>query len=91
MRTLPTLHLDGDPGGCEFKGELHAYRTTWRTDDCLKCTCYSNGSMRCCTIGGRPVSYDKEQCVVIFDKETCMHNVVRKDNPNETCEHAAVG
>ncbi|KAM4032584.1 beta-microseminoprotein-like [Anomaloglossus baeobatrachus] len=88
---LPEANIDGgDPEGCIHEGEVHKLGSSWRLN-CVDCDCSEDGSMRCCSTSGRPVGYNKVKCEVIFDEETCIHRVVRKDNPNKTCKHAMVG
>ncbi|XP_075697640.1 beta-microseminoprotein-like isoform X2 [Rhinoderma darwinii] len=92
-------HMDGDPGskltatkkGCINNGDIHEYGSNWRTEDCMDCSCYADGSMRCCTAFGTPANYNKEKCIAIFDKEACAYSVVRKKNRNINCKHALVG
>ncbi|XP_069835236.1 beta-microseminoprotein-like [Dendropsophus ebraccatus] len=81
----------GDPGGCVVDGVTHAYGSSWRTAECLDCDCYADGSTRCCDNVGRPVNYNQEKCMVIFDKEACVSTVVRKNDPSKICKHGRVG
>ncbi|KAM3913636.1 beta-microseminoprotein-like [Leptodactylus fuscus] len=89
--TAPHLHIGRDPGGCIEKGEIHEYGSTWGKEKCMDCDCSYDGSIHCCTIGGYAVNYDKEKCKEIFNKETCLTDVVRKDDPNQRCPHGMVG
>ncbi|NWW94308.1 MSMB protein, partial [Rhynochetos jubatus] len=70
--------------GCILDGKLYPFGETPRTDDCLRCTC-SPEAIRCCTLFHTPVSYDKKNCKVVFNKETCDYDVVRKDDPSKEC------
>ncbi|NXG47445.1 MSPJ protein, partial [Psilopogon haemacephalus] len=68
----------------DSKKELHEFGSKWRTDDCLDCYCSKDG-IQCCTSYGTPVGYDEEQCVSIFDKETCSYKVVEKNDQSKEC------
>ncbi|XP_069836604.1 beta-microseminoprotein-like [Dendropsophus ebraccatus] len=81
----------GEPEGCDYDGEIHAYGSSWRPRECLSCNCYDDGSLTCCDVGASHVYYDEKECVAVFDKETCQYSVFRKDNPNEGCDFSAVG
>ncbi|KAM3913635.1 beta-microseminoprotein-like [Leptodactylus fuscus] len=91
FRTLPHGHIGRDPGGCINEGEIHEYGSRWRTDNCMDCDCSYDGSMQCCDVGGYVAEYDKKNCEVLFDKETCLSDVVRKDDPNKRCPHVIIG
>ncbi|NWU89979.1 MSMB protein, partial [Upupa epops] len=68
----------------DSKGELHEFGSSWRTEDCLDCSC-SRNAMQCCTNFATPVGYDQEKCVKIFSKETCTYKVVEKENHSKEC------
>ncbi|KAM3913221.1 beta-microseminoprotein-like [Leptodactylus fuscus] len=91
FNTAPKPRKGRNPGGCRHEGETHDYGSSWRTKNCMDCSCSDDGSIRCCDIGGTPVGYNKEKCTDIFDKEACVHHVVRNDDPCKECEHAMVG
>ncbi|XP_041424741.1 beta-microseminoprotein [Xenopus laevis] len=82
---------DENQEGCLYDGELHRLRSTFRTKDCMRCTCAMDGSMRCCDISGRPVRYDKEKCEAVFNEKTCIYRVVEKKDHSKECEHSMVG
>ncbi|KAG8551978.1 hypothetical protein GDO81_004357 [Engystomops pustulosus] len=91
FNTPPKRIRGRDPGGCTYDRTFHVYGSSWRTKDCMDCSCSDDGSIHCCQVGGRPDSYDKEKCTAIFDKENCRHHVVRNDDPCKTCPHSMVG
>ncbi|KGL96303.1 Beta-microseminoprotein J1, partial [Charadrius vociferus] len=68
----------------DLNGEGHEFDSSWRTIDCNDCSC-SRGGIRCCTAYVKPVDYDEEKCVSIFNKETCTYKVVEKDNHSKEC------
>ncbi|XP_026707186.1 beta-microseminoprotein-like [Athene cunicularia] len=78
--------------GCfDSKKELHKFGSKWRTEDCLDCHCSKDG-IDCCTAFARPVGYDEEKCVNIFNKETCTYKTVEKDDHSKECPvHEWVG
>ncbi|XP_041424738.1 beta-microseminoprotein-like [Xenopus laevis] len=82
---------DGNQKGCLYKGKMHRLGSTFRTKDCMECTCDMDGSLRCCDISGRPVEYDEKKCEVLFDKKTCMYRVVEKKDHSKECKHSMVG
>ncbi|XP_010010316.1 PREDICTED: beta-microseminoprotein-like [Nestor notabilis] len=83
---------DGKIVGCrDLNGELHELDSQWRTDSCYDCSC-SEGAIDCCSSFSTPSDYDKENCVSIFNKETCTYKVVEKDDHSKECPvHAWVG
>ncbi|KFQ14306.1 Beta-microseminoprotein, partial [Leptosomus discolor] len=60
----------------------HELRSSWRTDNYLDCHC---SGIECCTSYMTPVNYDKEKCVRIFMKETCVYKVVEKNDHSKEC------
>ncbi|OCT71853.1 hypothetical protein XELAEV_18034830mg, partial [Xenopus laevis] len=82
--------LPGESHGCFYRGELHDRGSKFRTKDCMDCTCSMDGSMRCCQAYGTPVKYDKEKCTAVFNRNTCLYNVVEKKNPSRECDILAM-
>ncbi|NXN74253.1 MSMB protein, partial [Himantopus himantopus] len=75
----------------DLNGEGHEFGSSWRTTDCNDCSC-SRGGIRCCTSFAKPVGYDTEKCVSIFNKDTCTYKVVEKDDHSKECPvHGWVG
>ncbi|XP_027576462.1 beta-microseminoprotein-like isoform X1 [Pipra filicauda] len=74
--------------GCMLNGKLYPLGHIERTEDCYRCDC-SRTEMRCCSIFSTPVAYDKENCEVIFNEETCDYDVVQKDDPSKECSRVA--
>ncbi|NXJ43401.1 MSMB protein, partial [Ciconia maguari] len=65
-------------------GELREFGSSWRSD-CNDCTCSMSG-ITCCSSYARPVGYNEEECVSIFNKETCTYEVVEKADHSKACE-----
>ncbi|XP_053547576.1 beta-microseminoprotein [Bombina bombina] len=77
--------------GCAYEGELHLFGSSWRTENCLSCSCYSDGSIKCCSLTFRPV-YDKKKCKAVFNKETCKFTVMQNPASTQPCDsYAMVG
>ncbi|NXH09501.1 MSMB protein, partial [Bucco capensis] len=75
----------------DSKGELHEFGTSWRTDDCNDCSCSRMG-IECCTSFATPRDYDKEKCIAIFNKETCVYKILEKKDYSKECPvHSWVG
>ncbi|OPJ84420.1 beta-microseminoprotein A1-like [Patagioenas fasciata monilis] len=75
----------GELTGClDSNGELHEFDTHWTNTDCYYCSCTSSG-INCCSTFVRPVGYDEEKCVSIFNKETCTYKVVEKEDHSKEC------
>ncbi|KAE8590995.1 hypothetical protein XENTR_v10018269 [Xenopus tropicalis] len=72
--------------GCLYSGELHELGSTFRTKDCMDCTCSMDGSMGCCQVHGTPVDFDRTKCKVIYNKKTCTVRVVQRKDPSKECE-----
>ncbi|KFP83710.1 Beta-microseminoprotein, partial [Acanthisitta chloris] len=70
--------------GCMLHGRLYPFGLTERTEDCFSCRCNAV-SMRCCSLFHTPVGYDRKNCKVVFNKETCNYDVVRKNDPSKEC------
>ncbi|XP_056386388.1 beta-microseminoprotein-like [Hyla sarda] len=88
----PKLKEGEELKGCLHKGKLYEHGTTWRGEDCLDCSCDSNGIKRCCTNFERPVNYDPERCVFIFNKETCKYELIPNEDPEKQClSYSSVG
>ncbi|XP_046871915.1 beta-microseminoprotein-like [Hypomesus transpacificus] len=66
----------------------HAVGSTWRTSDCLRCTCRLDAGlkveMRCCHAYLNNIRIP-DDCVSKFDKKTCQHIVHKKDDPSTNC------
>ncbi|XP_010171067.2 beta-microseminoprotein [Antrostomus carolinensis] len=70
--------------GCILDGKLYPFGEIARTENCLRCSCSQN-EMRCCSLFHTPVAYDKENCKVVFNKESCDYDVVQKSDPSKQC------
>ncbi|NXP47089.1 MSMB protein, partial [Heliornis fulica] len=70
--------------GCMLDGKLYPYGDIERTHNCFRCTC-SKDSMRCCSIFHIPIGFDKQNCKVVFNKESCNYDVVQKSDPSKEC------
>ncbi|NWR74281.1 MSMB protein, partial [Centropus unirufus] len=68
----------------DSKGQLHEFGSRWRSESCYDCDCSREG-ISCCSSFPTPVDYDKEKCVSIFYKESCMYKVVQKDDDSKEC------
>ncbi|NXM17571.1 MSMB protein, partial [Ploceus nigricollis] len=73
--------------GCMMNGKLYPFGHIERTEDCYKCDC-SKGRMGCCSLFHNVVSYDTENCKVVFNKKRCDYDVVQKD-PSKVCSFYA--
>ncbi|NXO97849.1 MSMB protein, partial [Certhia brachydactyla] len=87
------------------EGKVHEFDSSWRTEDCMDCSCSRTG-IGCCTRRVQsssgvfplllcymtPIDYDKEKCESIFNKETCSYKVVEKADHSKECPvHSWVG
>ncbi|NXH09502.1 MSMB protein, partial [Bucco capensis] len=70
--------------GCILDGKLYPFGVTPRTENCFTCSCSQHG-IDCCSLFHTPIGYDKENCRVIFNKESCNYNVVQKSDPSKEC------
>ncbi|NWV91975.1 MSMB protein, partial [Machaerirhynchus nigripectus] len=70
--------------GCMLNGKQYPFGFIERTEDCYRCSC-SQSEMKCCSLFSIPVAYDNKKCKVVFNKERCDYDVVRKDNPSKEC------
>ncbi|KAM6330145.1 beta-microseminoprotein-like [Podargus strigoides] len=70
--------------GCMLDGKLYPFGEIARTENCFRCSC-SPEAMRCCSLFHTPTGYDRENCRVVFNKESCDYDVVRKDDPSKEC------
>ncbi|XP_077640747.1 beta-microseminoprotein-like [Lonchura striata] len=79
---------DREPGwpyrGCMRKGKLYPFGHIERTEDCFQCYCHESG-MECCTLSYNTISYNKDECKLVFNKERCDYDVVQKDDPTKPC------
>ncbi|KAM4034916.1 beta-microseminoprotein-like [Anomaloglossus baeobatrachus] len=86
FRKESKIKAGGEPEGCYFRKKMHPLNSQWRTNDCLDCSCYSSGSVECCTAYGRPVNYDEERCNFVFDEQDCEYKLIPNEDPNKQCE-----
>ncbi|NXI28433.1 MSMB protein, partial [Sterrhoptilus dennistouni] len=70
--------------GCMMNKKLYPLGHIERTEDCHECCC-SKGVMESYSLFSIPMTYDKENCKVIFSKKHCDYDVVQKDDPSKTC------
>ncbi|NXK89293.1 MSMB protein, partial [Formicarius rufipectus] len=70
--------------GCMLNGKLYPFGHIERTEECYRCSC-TRTALSCCSIFSTPVTYDKENCKVIFNKENCDYDVVQKNDPSKMC------
>ncbi|NWT64070.1 MSMB protein, partial [Prunella himalayana] len=75
--------------GCMRNGKLYPFGLIERTEDCYKCRC-GEYEMECCSLFHTPVAYDKKNCKVVFNKQSCEYDVVQKDNPSKKCAYSRV-
>ncbi|KFP83709.1 Beta-microseminoprotein J1, partial [Acanthisitta chloris] len=74
----------------DSEGVVHKFDSKWRKN-CDDCSCSKQG-IGCCTSYMRPVDYDTEKCVSIFNEETCSYEVVEKNDHSKECPvHSWVG
>ncbi|XP_027702165.1 beta-microseminoprotein-like [Vombatus ursinus] len=83
----PLEIIDGyQARGCrDSKGVMHDFSTQWESD-CIHCSCEENIGLVCCTMVMRPTIYDQNECMEIFQKESCIYIAVNKTNPSTLCE-----
>ncbi|XP_042674447.1 beta-microseminoprotein-like, partial [Centrocercus urophasianus] len=87
----PVKRGDEIIGSYDKKGEPHEFNSHWKTEDCLECSCSKFG-ISCCTTYARPVNFDEEKCISIFNNTACVYEVVEKADHSKTCEvHEWVG
>ncbi|NWU89980.1 MSMB protein, partial [Upupa epops] len=70
--------------GCVLKGKLYPFGEIERTEDCFRCSC-SKQEINCCSLFQKPLRYDKENCEVVFNKQSCNYDVVQKSDPSKEC------
>ncbi|XP_026707263.1 beta-microseminoprotein-like [Athene cunicularia] len=70
--------------GCTLEGKLYPFGEIPRTENCFRCSC-SQDALRCCSLFHTPISYDKENCKVVFNKKSCDYDVVLKSDPLKEC------
>ncbi|NXN28130.1 MSMB protein, partial [Nycticryphes semicollaris] len=70
--------------GCVMDGKLYPFGKIERTESCFQCSC-SPHAMSCCSLFNTPTNYDKQNCKVIFNKESCNYDVVQKSDPSKEC------
>ncbi|XP_050755292.1 beta-microseminoprotein-like isoform X1 [Gymnogyps californianus] len=70
--------------GCILDGKLYPFGEIARTENCFRCSC-SRDAMRCCSLFQTPITYDKENCKVVFNKKSCDYDVVQKSDPSKEC------
>ncbi|XP_073452633.1 beta-microseminoprotein-like isoform X1 [Aquarana catesbeiana] len=71
--------------GCDFEGKLHKFGSKWITEDCMHCSCRSDGSVACCTKLGLYIGLNFDRCEYIEDKKTCTLRLVSKEDPTKDC------
>ncbi|NXU86940.1 MSMB protein, partial [Xiphorhynchus elegans] len=74
--------------GCMLNGKLYPLGRIERTEDCYRCSC-SRDEMHCCSLTFTPVSYDKENCKVVFNRRRCDYDVVQRNDPSKECSRVA--
>ncbi|NXF10288.1 MSMB protein, partial [Smithornis capensis] len=70
--------------GCMLDGKLYPFGHIERTENCYRCSC-SRTALGCCSLFFTPLSYDKENCKVVFNKTSCNYDVVQKNDPSKEC------
>ncbi|XP_075614494.1 beta-microseminoprotein isoform X2 [Balearica regulorum gibbericeps] len=70
--------------GCILDGKLYPFGDIARTHNCFRCSC-SQDAMRCCSLFHTPIGFDKVNCKVVFNKESCDYDVVQKSDPSKEC------
>ncbi|NXG69966.1 MSMB protein, partial [Baryphthengus martii] len=70
--------------GCIVDGKLYPFGEIPRTENCFACSC-SQQKIACCSLFHTPISYDKENCKVVFNKEKCDYDVLQKSDPSKEC------
>ncbi|XP_005242657.2 beta-microseminoprotein-like [Falco rusticolus] len=79
------LHKPGEASkGCILEGKLYHFGEIARTENCFRCSC-NRESMHCCSLFHTPIGYDKENCKVVFNKQSCDYDVVQKSDPSKEC------
>ncbi|XP_069106018.1 uncharacterized protein [Argopecten irradians] len=83
---LQTPQQPGEPDICHFDDKTYKKGEKWDTDNCMECTCGSQGSYSCCGYGLRAgIMNFGEGCKVIeFD---CLNGIVWKDDCDSQCEN----
>ncbi|XP_050973789.1 small serum protein 2-like [Labeo rohita] len=72
-----------------FDHSKHRMGSTWRNDECVKCTC-SPGRMHCCNVMGQ-VATMTEGCAVKYNYTTCTFDVFHPEDPSFKCDYGVVG
>ncbi|XP_036592367.1 beta-microseminoprotein-like [Trichosurus vulpecula] len=86
--TFTPLEISGGyaPRGCrDSKGVMHDFDTQWEID-CVYCLCESRVGLSCCNMVRRPTTYDKKNCMEVFDKDYCLYIPVLRASPSVPCE-----
>ncbi|XP_077309859.1 beta-microseminoprotein-like [Lithobates pipiens] len=71
--------------GCVFGGKLHELGSQWITEDCMDCSCSSDGSVGCCGKLDLPMPVDRNRCGYIEDMKTCTWRLVSNEDPTKDC------
>lgn len=80
----PQYH--GKPiNGCLFGGKIHLFSSGWVTKECERCNCFSDGSIRCCTMLNLPMAIAGNDCEVLNDMKTCTFKIVYKNDHTKEC------
>ncbi|XP_044155951.1 beta-microseminoprotein-like [Bufo gargarizans] len=77
------------PDGCMDGDIKRAVNSTWFKEECMKCTCDSNGEVDCCSRTLKPLVRD-QACEVVLNRTSCTYVIRRKDNSREPCESWAL-
>ncbi|XP_078284829.1 beta-microseminoprotein-like isoform X2 [Rhinoraja longicauda] len=64
-------------------GSVHKVGESWNATNCMVCSC-ETGSYRCCERSPRTFVFP-EDCVAVFDSETCQYRIHMKGNPSLDC------
>ncbi|XP_078284831.1 beta-microseminoprotein-like [Rhinoraja longicauda] len=78
-------HKTQNANGCidETDGSMHRIGESWNATNCRECFCDNDG-YRCCDRFVTPRHFP-EDCVAVFDLETCVYRVHLKDDPSIEC------
>ncbi|XP_078614583.1 uncharacterized protein LOC144883803 isoform X1 [Branchiostoma floridae x Branchiostoma japonicum] len=66
---------------CEWEGKKMMISSSWKTTDCVTCTCGMNG-LHCTSAGAYAVP---SHCMLLID-EACQTLVVDAEDPYSTCD-----
>ncbi|XP_077310512.1 beta-microseminoprotein-like [Lithobates pipiens] len=71
--------------GCFFEGKLHKLGSQWITEECMNCSCLSDGSVGCCEKLRLQMRFDRNRCEYIKDLKTCTWRLVSKQDHTKDC------